>query len=105
MIDLNALAQEARAMSACVGHDPRICEASREYERKYPVRYEIRIGLGRWRRVTRAEWISAERSAGFHNTMGHDDEPGTGGFSNSLIAGRIIATPSRSALGDAEEKK
>ncbi len=39
--------------------------------------------------VTKKEWVRAERAAGFHNTMGKPDEPGTGGFSNGNIRGII----------------
>ena len=75
----------------CVGHDPAICAAGDEYERRHPQTYQVQLAGGRWRDVTKTEWVAAERSAGFHNTMGHPDEPGTGGFGNSLgINGRII---------------
>lgn len=79
-------AEGAEGMSACVGHDPRICEVSEDLERRQ--RYELRLG-GPWRAVSRAEWVNAERVAGFHNTMGHPDRPATGGFSGHGIEGRI----------------
>lgn len=39
------------------------------------------------REVTKEEWVSAERQAGFYNTMGHPEEPGTGGFSTTQHGG------------------
>ena len=36
-----------------------------------------------WTEVTKEEFVAAERAAGFHNTMGQPDEPGTGGFGSS----------------------
>jgi hypothetical protein len=43
--------------------------------------------------VSKAEFVRAERQAGFRNTMGQPSEPATGGFSNSTkdsrISGRI----------------
>jgi hypothetical protein len=32
------------------------------------------------REVDKAEFVNVERRAGFRNTMGQPDEPGTGGF-------------------------
>lgn len=80
----------------CRGHDPAICKAGDDYEKRHPQRYEVRLAKGKWREVTKAEWVAAERGAGFHNTMGHPDEPGTGGFGTSLgIEGRISSVPKR----------
>lgn len=42
--------------------------------------------------VSKEEWVKAERRAGFNNTMGHPEEPGTGGFSGGGIRGRIETT-------------
>lgn len=50
-------------------------------------RWFIKEGDGPEREVTKREWVSAERRAGFVNTMGHPDEPGTGGFSTSRHGG------------------
>lgn len=43
-------------------------------------RYWIRIDYGPWREVDKAGFVALERRAGFHNTMGQPNEPGTGGF-------------------------
>lgn len=43
-----------------------------------------------WSEVTKEQWVQAERGAGFRNTMGKPDEPGTGGFSNGSVSGRIV---------------
>lgn len=83
-------------MSACVGHDPRICAAGDDYERRHPQVYEVRYGKGPWRALPKREWVTVERSAGFHNTMGHPDHPATGGFSTSAnggIEGRVRPAP------------
>jgi hypothetical protein len=45
-----------------------------------------------WKNVTKEQFVSAERAAGFHNTMGQPDEPGTGGFSGHGTTGRIVDT-------------
>jgi hypothetical protein len=44
--------------------------------------------------VTKEEFVSAERNAGFYNTVGEPDEPATGSFSTHTrgeegISGRI----------------
>lgn len=52
-------------------------------------RYLLSFGGAEPREVTKAEWVAAERAAGFINTMGRPDEPGTGGFGNGLIRGTI----------------
>lgn len=41
--------------------------------------------------VSKAEYVQAEREAGFHNTMGQPKEPGTASFSNGLISGRTFS--------------
>lgn len=51
-------------------------------------RYFLQIGNEREREVTKAEFVSAERNAGFRNTMGQPDEPATAGFGNSRIGTR-----------------
>jgi hypothetical protein len=38
--------------------------------------------------VTEAEYVAAERRAGFNNTLGHPEKPATGAFSNGAITGR-----------------
>lgn len=38
--------------------------------------------------VSKAEFVSAERRAGFYNTLGQPDEPATHSFSNGRISGR-----------------
>jgi hypothetical protein len=52
-------------------------------------RYLLSLGGADPREVTKAEWVAAERAAGFINTMGRPDEPGTGGFGNGYIRGTI----------------
>ena len=43
---------------------------------------------GEWREVTKAEYVAAERHAGFHNTTGRPDEPATAAWGgNSGISG------------------
>lgn len=41
------------------------------------------------REVDKAEFVAVERRAGFRNTMGQPDEPGTAGFSNGCSCGRV----------------
>lgn len=55
-------------------------------------RYFVKVGEGPWRECDMAEFVRQERRAGFHNTMGRDDLPGTGGFGNGAIDGRVIST-------------
>lgn len=55
-------------------------------------RYFLRGVVGTWHEVDMAEWVRAERAAGFHNTMGRDDLPGTGGFGDGLVTGRTVST-------------
>jgi hypothetical protein len=43
-----------------------------------------------WEEVPKADFVSAERCAGFRNTMGLPDEPATAGFSSSPAYGRGI---------------
>jgi len=49
------------------------------------------------REVTKAEFVSAERRAGFVNTMGQPEEPGTAGFGgrdgDTEIRGRMVYVP------------
>ncbi len=56
-------------------------------------RYLIQRGDGTpWVVVDKATWVAAEREAGFRNTMGQPDEPGTAGFgttANGGLYGRI----------------
>ena len=53
-------------------------------------RFFLKADWTGWREVTKVQWVSAERNAGFHNTMGQPNEPGTGGFSGRGTSGRII---------------
>lgn len=39
------------------------------------------------RSVPKALWVRVERACGFNNTLGHDDEPATAGFSAKGIKG------------------
>ncbi len=43
--------------------------------------------------VTKSKWVSAERAAGFRNTMGKPDEPATGSFSGEGIRGFTRSSP------------
>lgn len=42
-----------------------------------------------WTPATKAQYVSAERSAGFRNTLGEPDEPATSGWSSGSFAGRM----------------
>lgn len=56
-------------------------------------RYYLTEGDSPEREVTKAQFVSAERRAGFYNTMGQPDEPATGGFGgrhgDTKIRGRV----------------
>jgi len=41
-----------------------------------------------WKEVTKAQYVAAERRAGFVNTQGQPDEPATSSFSGGGIEGR-----------------
>lgn len=60
-------------------------------------RYYLTEGDSPEREVTKAEFISAERRAGFVNTMGEPDEPATAGFSgragDTEVSGRVVYVP------------
>jgi len=60
-------------------------------------RYYLTEGDSPEREVTKAGFVSAERRAGFINTMGQPDEPGTAGFSgragDTEISGRVVYVP------------
>lgn len=45
--------------------------------------------------VSKADYVNAERRAGFHNTLGQPNEPATGAFgsTNPRISGRIENEP------------
>lgn len=40
-----------------------------------------------WHKVTKAEYVSEERAAGFYNTIGQPKEPATASFCNGLRRG------------------
>ncbi len=48
---------------------------------------------GRFELVNKEEWVRVERAAGFVNTLGQPEEPGTGGFGGTAhgrkVEGRI----------------
>lgn len=46
-----------------------------------------------WQKVTKEEWVRAERSAGFRPASGGYDDPATGGFGGHGISGRIKYGP------------
>lgn len=53
------------------------------------LRYFVRLTGGPEREVTKEEFVSAERAAGFRNTMHRPDEPATSGFGGNGIRGWI----------------
>lgn len=62
-----------------------------------PDRYFLRVDKDYpWFEVTKERYIAAERSAGFHNTMGQPDEPATSlwtsreGFAGKIQYGRRV---------------
>ena len=55
-----------------------------------PKRYFLKRGDAAWEEVTKAQFVSAERGAGFHNTLGQPDEPATGGFGNGGLGGGAL---------------
>ncbi len=58
---------------------------------EYTHRYFLSIFDGPKQEVTKAQWVAAERSAGFHG--GRPGEPSTGGFGNGTISGTIEYVP------------
>ena len=66
-------------------------------------RYFLSFGDGPRHEVTKREWVAAERSAGFINTMGRPDEPGTGGFSNGHIRGSLEYVPAGESTQEVAE--
>lgn len=52
-------------------------------------RYFLGFGGQPLAEVSKAEFVAAERAAGFHNTMGRPDEPATAGFSNGAVRGEV----------------
>lgn len=63
-------------------------------------RYWIRENSGPWEEVDKARFVSAERRAGFHNTMGQPDEPGTGGWSHTYHPGQPDEYSSEGTIRD-----
>lgn len=59
-------------------------------EPRYYLREVNRIPDREEREVTREEFVRAERAAGFRNTLGRPDEPGTAGFSTDFMRGRVV---------------
>jgi hypothetical protein len=64
--------------------------------------YERMAGIDRGERyfinddeVTEEEFVRMERLCGFHNTLGHQEKPATGGFSNGTVNGRVEYAPNR----------
>lgn len=41
-----------------------------------------------WDEVSKADYVAAERNAGFHNTLGQPEEPATSAFSGKGMNGR-----------------
>ena len=54
------------------------------------VRYFLKTDWTSWKEVTKEQWVSAERSAGFR-PKGGGDGCATGGFSGHGVRGRIIS--------------
>lgn len=52
--------------------------------------YWVRYGDLNWVEVDEAEYVRVERAAGFHNTLGQPDKPGTAAFSNGVLEGTTI---------------
>ena len=52
-------------------------------------RYWLTDGAEPEREVSMEEWVAAERAAGFHNTMGRPEEPGTAAWSAGHMSGRV----------------
>lgn len=52
-------------------------------------RYYLTEGEAAEREVPKERYVSAERLAGFVNTLGQADEPATASFSNGALSGRI----------------
>ena len=51
----------------------------------------IKAGSGPWRAVSKQEWVRTERNAGFVNTLGQPNEPGTGGFDGNGYNGSYVS--------------
>lgn len=67
-----------------------------EVMRGATTRYFITSDDGEEQEVTKEKFVAIERAAGFHNTMGHPNEPATAGFSGRAhgheIKGRTETT-------------
>lgn len=62
-------------------------------------RYWVRLGDGPEREVTKAEFIAAERAAGFYSKFG-PNEVATAAFSNGRISGRTEVVDDKRAFED-----
>ena len=60
-----------------------------EMDRKEGVtyRYFVRFGDSPEQEVSKERWVAVERQAGFHNTLGHPEEPATAAFSTTAYGG------------------
>ena len=57
-----------------------------------PDRYFLTIeAVENWAEVTKEDFVSSERAAGFVNTLGKPNEPGTGGFSGKGVRGMVVS--------------
>ena len=73
-------------MSDATNHDCPVCglpQAIHDMEERDATYWLSSDNGETWREVDRASWVHAERAAGFVNTMGHPELPGTGGFSST----------------------
>lgn len=56
--------------------------------------YFLRYDNGPWENVSKQDWVRAERAAGFVNTLGRPDEPGTASFGSTVgdrhVDGRTV---------------
>lgn len=57
-----------------------------------------------WTQATKAEYVAAERSAGFHNTLGQPEEPATSSWSSGGCAGRMAFLHQGGASDRMEER-
>lgn len=62
-------------------------------------RYYLTLGDSPEQEVTKAEFVRAERAAGFRNTLGQPDEPATAAFSGP-VAGRPTSGRTRYVTGE-----
>jgi hypothetical protein len=62
---------------------------AREMELELRARYFLKTEWADYVEVTKEQFVNAERSADFYNTMGQPNEPATGGFSGHGVSGKV----------------